>query len=221
LSLIAAGTHDEVMAWQLRERVARIGAALDTPNIHSGLREDAATEAARVVTARQLSSDSSPLSSSGAAMLTFVRRQHRRDAELRAFRLTFVDEKGHLEFETIVGVFADGNLRHLDKRGDLVAALHHERTLASLVMEVKPWLELARQREEAIADALRRRYGRLSAELLQPGLFDRRAERAAAAQAARMDEAEGRSRARLEALERLRRVRCGEHRLILGIRFLR
>jgi hypothetical protein len=67
--------------------------------------------------------------------------------------------------------------------------------------------------------ALREKHARLAAGLLQPGLFDRRSERAAAAQAARVDEAIAKSRVRLDALERLRRLRCGECRLLFQIRF--
>jgi hypothetical protein len=91
--------------------------------------------------------------------------------------------------------------------------------LASVAAAITPWLELSLRREEAIVRALRESHARLSAGLLQPGLFDRRAERAAAAQAARVDEAVVKSRVRLDALERLRRLRCGERRLLFEIRF--
>jgi len=96
---------------------------------------------------------------------------------------------------------------------------YHEQALASIAAEIAPWLELSQRREEAIERALRENHARLSARLLQPGLFDRRTERVAAAQAARVDEAMAKSRARLDALDRLRRLRCGERRLLFEIRF--
>jgi hypothetical protein len=67
--------------------------------------------------------------------------------------------------------------------------------------------------------ALRENHARLAAGLLQPGLFDRRSQRAAAAQTARVDEVITTSRVRLDALERLRRLRCAERRLLFEIRF--
>ena len=137
---------------------------------------------------------------------------------VRAFRLSFADESGRLACETVVGVRADAELDHLELHEDIVAG-YHGRALASVAAEIAPWLELSLRREEAIVRALRERHARLSAGLLQPGLFDRRAERAAAAQAARVDEAMVKSRVRLDALEWLRRLRCGERRLLFEIRF--
>jgi len=220
LNLAAVDTHDEVMKEQLWTRGKRIAAALKTPVPNGALQTDAEAEAARVLTARQLSSESSPGASPTAALLTAVRLPHRHDSNIRAFHLTFVDEDGRLEFETIAGVVADSTLLHLESRAESAARLEQQRALATLMMEVTRWLQLSRRREQAIADALRQRHGRLSAELLQPGLFDRRAERAAAAQTARVEEALANSRDRLYVLERRTRLRCGDNRLLLGIRFL-
>ena len=220
LNLAAVGTQDEVMARQLRARGQRIAAALDAPLPNRGLQNDSAAEAARVITARQLSRHSSSVASSTSALLTSVRRPERCATDVRAFHLTFVEEDGRVEFETIAGVVAESRLLHLETRAEIAAKFQQQRALAALIMEVTPWLELSRRREQAIADALRRRHGRLSAELVQPGLFDRRAERAAAAQTARAEEALARSRDRLDVLDRRRRLRCGDLRLLLGIRFL-
>ena len=97
--------------------------------------------------------------------------------------------------------------------------MHHDRVLAATSDAMAPWLTLATRREEAIVDALHESHARLSAALLQPGLFDRRAERAAAAQAARVDEAVAKSRLRLEALARWRRLSRDERMLVFGIAF--
>jgi hypothetical protein len=106
----------------------------------------------------------------------------------------------------------------LEQHGHVVAD-YHARALASVTAQIAPWLELSRRREDAIARAVHESHARLSAKLLQPGLFDRRTERVAAAQAARVHEAMLRSRDRLHGLDRLRRLRCGERRLLFGIRF--
>jgi hypothetical protein len=55
--------------------------------------------------------------------------------------------------------------------------------------------------------------------LLQPGLFDRRAERAAAAQNARVEEAVEQSRRRETTLERWRCLRVDRSALLFGITF--
>lgn len=220
LSLIAGGTHDEVMARQFEERMQRIGAALSRPQVLGEGRDDAGAEAARVETARRLANDVTQQTPPGGALLTAVRRSQRSAADVRAFQLTFIDESGRLEFETVAGVVAADQLLQCGTRADVAAARHHQTALSAVLTELEPWLDLSLRREHAIADDLRQRHARLSVELLQPGLFERRAERAAAAQTARVDEAISRSQARSGALDRLKRLRCGDHRLLLAIRFL-
>jgi hypothetical protein len=66
---------------------------------------------------------------------------------------------------------------------------------------MKMLIALLGGREQAIAKVLEERHARLAATLLQSGLFDRRIERAAAAQAAVLNEARSRVAARLIALE--------------------
>jgi len=153
-------------------------------------------------------------------LLTAVRRSPQSAADIRAFQLTFIDESGRLEFETVAGVLAADQLLQFDTRADAAAATHHQTALFAVLTELRPWLELSLRREQAIADDLRQRHARLSAGLLQPGLFERRTERAVAAQTTRLDEAISKSQGRLSALERLNRLRCGDHRLLLAIRFL-
>jgi hypothetical protein len=168
--------------------------------------------------AKILSTPSSRQASSRSPFVTSVRRPDGRAGAVSAFQLSFADQSGRLTFETIAGIRILTEVADHEPH-ETVVARHHERVLASIAAEIAPWLELSRRREEAIARALRDSHARLSAGLLQPGLFDRRAERAAAAQAARVDEAMVKSRVRLDALERLRRLRCGEPRLLFEIRF--
>jgi hypothetical protein len=61
-------------------------------------------------------------------------------------------------------------------------------------------LELWQRREIDICDVIRQQHARMSATLLQPGLFDRRNDRAANAQAVLLDAALSRCRARLDDL---------------------
>ena len=75
------------------------------------------------------------------------------------------------------------------------------------------------RRENAIVDALRRRHARLSAGLVQPGLFDRRAERAAAAQASLVDSAVQTSIVRLARLGRLSDLREDNRAIVFRIDF--
>jgi hypothetical protein len=75
---------------------------------------------------------------------------------------------------------------------------------------------LAEARERAIAEGLRQQRARIAASLLQPGLFDRRAERAGAAQNATLDEALEHCARRLDELARCRTVSI-DRRLAFGL----
>jgi len=218
LNLVASGTHDEVMTRQLCDRVRQIRAAFDKPIHPCDLRHESEIETARVLTTRALSTSSPRPAASHSAFLTSVRRRHGHNGDVRAFHLSFADESGRVAFETIAGMRVGTEPVDLEQHGHVVAD-YHARALASVTAQIAPWLELSRRREDAIARAVHESHARLSAKLLQPGLFDRRTERVAAAQAARVHEAMLRSRDRLHALDRLRRLRCGERRLLFGIRF--
>ena len=84
----------------------------------------------------------------------------------------------------------------------LASSLQGERqaALASLVSSLRPFLELASRREHAIAVALEHERARLSAQLLQRSLFDRRVERTHAAESAVLNQALTRCRTRLDEL---------------------
>jgi hypothetical protein len=84
---------------------------------------------------------------------------------------------------------------------DLIEAIAR-RFVADVRAALSPWRDHAADRERAIAAAVRQRHARIAADLLQPGLFDHRAERRAASQAAVLDEALA-CHMRLDALARL------------------
>jgi hypothetical protein len=75
---------------------------------------------------------------------------------------------------------------------------------------LQTFVRLARAREEALAAQLRLRQGRIAADMLQPGLFDHRAERRAIAQSRVLEEALGQCHARLDVLARLGAATPGE-----------
>jgi hypothetical protein len=80
------------------------------------------------------------------------------------------------------------------------------KALTALTQSLHAPSALATLRERAIAAWLNAERARLSAGLLQPGLFDRRAERAFAAQQAVLSEALARCQARLDEIDRARRI---------------
>jgi hypothetical protein len=106
---------------------------------------------------------------------------------------------------TLLGVNYSGgsNASVEDLTARLASALDGDRetTLAALDVSLKAFLNRAAFRENAIARAIESERARLSASLLQRGLFDRRAERALGAQTAVLDEALARCRIRLDEIE--------------------
>ena len=128
-------------------------------------------------------------------------------------------EGGHVLFETVAGLRDQRYGFRIDEELDRIAAAHHEHILAATSAAIASWLDLTTRREEAVGRALRESHARLSAGLLQFGLFDRHAERAAAAQTSRVDEAFAKSRARLAMLLRSRRLGVDERVVVFGVVF--
>lgn len=140
-------------------------------------------------------------------------RVPRRSTRLWTWRLTFADDTGRLIWEALLpmqaaGVPGPGSRAWVraclpDHAPGLDAVLKwaEEATLADLATQMQDRVALLIRREQAIAAALEKRHARLAATLLQPGLFDKRSDRAAQAHAALLDEARSRTAARLAALE--------------------
>jgi hypothetical protein len=91
--------------------------------------------------------------------------------------------------------------------------LHLRQLQRSLEGPVHRWTE----RERDIAAALRARHARLSAGLLQRGLFDRRAERHSAAQSSLLDQALSRASSRLNDLAQWRDLRLDTRELVCAV----
>jgi superfamily II DNA or RNA helicase len=217
VQLVARGTTEEKIALRLHERDARMHASLDGPaDACDARRPEAELEAARLMSSRSLAVAGQ--AASDRPLVTIGdRRGHR--GSIRAYRLSCADEAGHVVFETVVGMHDDATGSAIDAAIEQVAARHHDVVVANTGAELAVWLDLAARREHAIVAALCEGHARLSATLLQPGLFDRRAERAAAAQASRVEEAVEKSRARLLALARAHRLQPAGRDLVFGVAF--
>jgi hypothetical protein len=130
------------------------------------------------------------------------------------FRFVFTDARGRVVAEHLRALSARlarriRSPRPADLRalvGDLQAPLAHEavrlqqRSLEELERQLQRPLLTWTRREHAIAEAFRERHARMAAGLVQGSLFDRRTERAAAAQAAVLVEVADRSTARIAEL---------------------
>jgi hypothetical protein len=149
---------------------------------------------------------------------------------LWAWRLTFVDgASGRLIWESILPLSAQGKRGGNTSTGararldyhdpGLTALLQQEQAtkLAALAEEMRAPVALLTDRERAIAKVLEERHARLAAGLVQTGLFDRRAERAAAAQASVLSEARSQTAARLIELAASGRPMLEECRLVFAV----
>ena len=153
-----------------------------------------------------------------------TRRRSRGAAPIWVFRLLFVDERGRGISEellaltairgTAAGLFAGSYLRVHD-----VAALAGDQRRVALAGELDAPIRLWLQREQWVSAALRDTYARLSAPLLQLGLFDRRNQRTAAAQTALLDEALASSAARRQELIDRQGLRIESNELAFAVAF--
>ena len=153
--------------------------------------------------------------------------------DLWVFRLLLVDARGRGLSEVLLAL-ARGHgrtgrartpaavraiLENRDSRLQDVAAREAGERLAAFAHQLDAPLRLWLRREEALSAALRLAHGRLSAQLLQLGLFDRRNERAAAAQSASLDEALAGSAVRRNELLDRGAARVESTDLILAVAF--
>jgi len=192
------------------------------------LRGEARAEASRLEVVRALADPTGDARSEGRPCVTVLRRYCSTPRYWWAFRLVFEDVAQQPVWDTLVGISGDASsaptpfrdLREwIQSSADLVAPLVAAECLTAhtaLSASLRTPLDLATRREHAIAWALEVQRARVSAALLQPGLFDRRTERAAAAQSAILDEALARCSTRLDELARSGQPVMFRHRLAFG-----
>ena len=195
-------------------------------------------EAVRLGQIRSLTDSAVDARFDGRAPFTVVRR--RRRGCVWGFRLVFVDPDQQFVWETLLGVLAAGQhpgpnalcstqahdrtspdpatwVEWSAEQMAPILARERRRARASLSASLQAPLDLALRRERAIEAALTAERARLSAALLQPGLFDRRAERAMTAQSAVLDEALRRCHVHIEEIDRTRRVHLERLRLAFAV----
>jgi hypothetical protein len=180
------------------------------------LRVEAAAEAGRIQLARSLTHGVGAPGGDSRPVISAMRR-HRRVIEPEFFcvyRFVFTDARGRVVAEQLRALSARLACRIYSPRpadlralvGDLRVPLGHEAvrlqqgSLEELERQLQRPLLTWTRREHAIAEAFRGRHARMAAGLVQGGLFDRRNERAAAAQAAVLAEVVDRSTARIAEL---------------------
>jgi hypothetical protein len=194
------------------------------------LGKEAHAEAERLRSARALI-ESDALASERPAICVLRSRPRTGSGRFWVWRLTFADENGRLLWESLLAlraqagrgpVTAERARECLHGRDGRVTALIEQaqgRRLVEVAEEMRAGVELLTRREEAIARAVEATHARLAAALLQPGLFDRRAERAARARASLVDEVRSRAAARVKQLEACGRPAVEERRLVFAVAF--
>jgi superfamily II DNA or RNA helicase len=215
--------EDEIAASVLADRpMATAGStpALPPGTLTIDLRRDAEVEAAWICQARALRAVNARPDPSGRPVVTYVRRRRSRRVMARGvwlFRLSFVSGNGHLIFESLLPLAAeltgtrgrrDGWRHALSVRQPTIQELRRRTHMERLVALQRSLDEALRRwtiRERALMNALRARHARLSAGLVQRGLFDGRSDRLAGAQAALLDATLAQSEDRLSEL-----AACGQ-----------
>jgi len=194
-------------------------AGLPAGLITADLRVQAETESARLQMVRELArTGGPPFAQSHHRPFAARRRRRQAPPAIWALWVEFTDSDGQLVWETLAGVAGNcgrsARVSATEVRAlvDLSWARVRE-CVENDHLQNAQWLDsiravasLALKREAAVANGIARRHARLAAHLVQGALFDRRAERHAAAQRDLAEHALARCRERQAALERLRRT---------------
>jgi superfamily II DNA or RNA helicase len=196
------------------------------PDLHAAAQQ----EAGRLELLRLLASDSDPLPSDPRPCVTVLRRNGIRRAYW-LYRLPCVDRELQVAWEALTAFTADVRTHASCWRDigtwlatpttDLLEAVsrEHRVVFAGAATALQAANGLSARRERAIEETLAFRHARLSAAVIQRGLFDRRGERAAASQRAVIEQALERCRARLRELDALAAVAPDEMSLAFALLF--
>jgi superfamily II DNA or RNA helicase len=247
IHLVARGSSEEAIAARLSDRGARAATALDqvrTVDMRSDAEAEASrlrvaramlalpAEAGRhknpvPAGAGRYKSRSESLVASAfrrkeqpygrPALCTLRSRRRAAPGRYWVWTLVFVDDADRLIWESLLSLRAAPVPRVDDESIACTARQAEQQQLARVADETRTSLAHLARRELAIGQLLRHRHARLAASLLQPGLFDRRAERAAAAQNALVNEALARSSTRLAEIDAAGRPRVAERRLVFAV----
>ena len=201
--------------------------------ITADLRAEARHEAHRIEMARALLRGAGRSSPDSRPLVTSMRRRqsHMHQELFWLYRLVFTDARGCVISEPVLAfAAAPGRPLRLRRPDDLRSLLdvtrspllsqtsqHQHRQLDALAGDLTASLKQWARREHSIAVALRKRLARMSAGLLQLGLFDHRNQRAAAAQSALLDEALSKSTERISELSAAGRIEIESCDLVWAI----
>jgi hypothetical protein len=210
------------------------------PGVVAACPSDASGEAARITTARMLQNDIAAhaeacalrVVESGTVLTHIRRRRRRRTGPERFWLLTFTccSPEQQAVWQPVFALYACSGGRTTGSAVETRLALdpscadlamparHHVQGVTDALRKALEgpanlWME----REQAIAGRLRERHARLSATLLQPGLFDRRSDRLASEHHEALQEALSRSSLRIAHLSGLSDVRADAPSFVFGL----
>ena len=215
--LLAVGTAEESYVDKLLIRTDRAASALEQLRSQPDpqLRDTAVTETARLEKWRRLSNSYSDPVPDERPPVTILRRRNGCRSDLWAFHVAFFDSSHQLVWRTLLGARTSSHatsnteayaIDELANQVMFTVEPEGEKALASLELSLRKYLDLASRRERAIARTIETARARLAATLVQRGLFDRRTERAFAAQTAVLDDALVRCRTRLDEIAATARI---------------
>jgi superfamily II DNA or RNA helicase len=180
--------------------------------VHLSLRREAIEEARGLGRAKAWLAAADPGRDGRAAMTRLPRRQAPRHEHLWVYRIAVVSSSNQVVWETLLCAQARSRgllerssqaTRLMLRPGTLLQRLveHASHTqINDLQDALRRPLALWTRRETDMIGVIRRQHARMSASVLQAGLFDRRSDRAAATRAAVLDAALSRCCSRLEDL---------------------
>ena len=193
------------------------------------LRAGARDEASRIERARTLARSPGCVPADGRPCVTVFRPRTAGSTNCWVYQLTLEDTDCQPIWETVIGIrdavsAAPREMRDLRQWLEschglvepVLSSASHA-LLSSLQSALHAPRSLAIRRETAIARELEQQRARLASSLVQPGLFDRRAERAATVRHATLDEALGRCTRRIAELISEGQISLDRPRLTFGV----